>query len=321
MSTSVFVDPVAPRTYAVLGTGAVGGFYGTRLRHAGVEVHFLLHSDYAHVREHGLYLESVDGDVRLDRVDAYAEVRDMPRCDVVIVALKTTSNHLLHELLPPVVKDDGVVLVLQNGLGVEPEVAAFAGTRHVLGGLCFLCSNKVGPGHIRHLDYGTVTLGEYAPSYAAAGITPRLEAVAADFSRAGIDIKPVDDLLSARWRKLLWNIPFNGLSVALDATTEEMMGDAGVRELAADLMREVCAAAAKHGRALPADAVDKMLQATARMKPYKTSMKLDFDARRALELAAIFGTPLRIAAEHDVPMPRTQALYRQLCFLDARNRA
>ena len=91
------------RRYAIIGTGALGGYYGARLAHAGCDVHFLLHSDYDHVRQHGLICESIDGDFSIAKPSAYRDTRDMPRCDVVCVALKTTQNHLLPAILsaPP----------------------------------------------------------------------------------------------------------------------------------------------------------------------------------------------------------------------------
>src|SRR4051812_48456983 len=109
------------KTYAIVGTGAVGGLYGALLQRAGKEVHFLLHSDYTHVREHGLRVETPSGEINLKKVQAYASPGDMPRCDVAIVAWKTVANHQLALVLPKVVKPDGVVLVLQNGLDPERE--------------------------------------------------------------------------------------------------------------------------------------------------------------------------------------------------------
>lgn len=127
----------ANRCYAILGTGALGGFYGARLQQAGLGVHFLLRSDYAQVREHGLRVESPQGNFRLPQVRAYKDIQQMPACDVVVVALKTTQNHLLAQLLPPVLKPEGVVLVLQNGLGVEARVVEIVGPQRVMGGLVF----------------------------------------------------------------------------------------------------------------------------------------------------------------------------------------
>ena len=304
------------RTYAILGTGALGGFYGAKLQKAGLNVHFLLRSDYEHVSKHGLIVESVDGDFTLRQVNAYCDVEKMPRCDVVIVALKTTQNHVLPKLLPPIVKDDGVVLVLQNGLGVEAEVAQIVGSDKVIGGLCFLCSNKVGPGHIRHLDYGQITLGEYAADYYAGGITERMRQIGEDFESAGILIELTQDLLLGRWKKLVWNIPYNGLSVILNATTAELMANVHTRKLVEQLMYEVLAGANSSGRIIPDSFIQTMLDYTVKMKPYRTSMKIDYDERRPLEVEAIFGNPLRMAEAAGVNLPQISCLYRQLKFLD-----
>ena len=307
-------------SYAVLGTGALGGFYGARLQQIGSEVHFLLHSDYEQVSQHGLRIESPDGNFTLPQVYAYRDVAEMPRCDVVMVALKTTQNHLLSRLLPSVVKEDGAVLVLQNGLGIEPAVAEIVGDDRVIGGLCFLCSNKIAPGHIHHLDYKKITLGEYRSNYAPAGISDRMQQIAQDFEQAGIPIELAEDLLTARWKKLVWNIPFNGLSVVLNAETDAMMADAAVRSIAQALMQEVLQGATACGRAINSNFIDAMLDHTAQMKPYRTSMKLDYDSGRPLELEAIFGNPLRMAAQNGVELSRIGMLYRQLVFLDRRRR-
>ncbi|HKL21244.1 MAG TPA: 2-dehydropantoate 2-reductase N-terminal domain-containing protein, partial [Tichowtungia sp.] len=134
------------KNIAVIGTGGIGGYYGGLLQRAGNEVHFLLHSDVEHVREHGLRIDSKNGDFTLPQVNAYHDAADMPKCDLVIVALKTTANHLLKDALPRVAKKDGTVLILQNGLGPDDDVAAIVGPERVVGGLCFICSSKPGPG-------------------------------------------------------------------------------------------------------------------------------------------------------------------------------
>ena len=309
------------RRYAILGTGALGGFYGARLQRAGAEVHFLLRRDYEQVQQRGLHIESPEGDFTLPSVNAYQQVAVMPACDVVVVALKSTQNHLLPTLLPPLLQANSIILVLQNGLGVEAEVAQIAPSAQVVGGLCFICSNKVGPGHIRHLDYGAITLGAYTPSDRACGITEAMQEIAADFTAAGISSHLAEDLLLARWRKLVWNIPFNGLSVVLNATTDELMSDRYTYELAKQLMQEVAQGAAGWGRAIGDDFIQKMLDDTAKMQPYRTSMKIDYDEKRPLEVEAIFGNPLRAAEQVGVLLPRIAMLYKQLKFLDVQNRA
>jgi 2-dehydropantoate 2-reductase len=303
------------RSYAIIGTGALGGFYGARLQHAGCELHFLLHSDYEYVRQHGLICESPDGDFTLPKVNAYADVRDMPKCDVVCVCLKTTQNHLLPQLLPSVIKDDGVVLVMQNGLGMEAQVAEIVGAPRVVGGLCFLCSNKVGPGHIRHLGYTLVALGEFATR----GTSERMRSIADDFRRAKVETELAEDLDVARWQKLVWNIPYNGLSVVLDATTTELMTHPQSRRLVEAIMREVVTDARACGVAVADEIVARMLSNTEKMTPYRTSMKIDYDDHRPLEIEAIFGNPLRAVQRVGAASPLLEQLYAALAFLDARN--
>jgi 2-dehydropantoate 2-reductase len=304
--------------YAIIGTGAVGGFYGARLQRSGQEVHFLARSDYATIREQGLRIQSKEGNFALPNVHVYQDPNEMPLCDTVLVTLKSTENHLLSKILPHVLKDNGIVLLLQNGLGAEQEVAAFLKPEQIFGGLTFVCTNKLAPGYIHHLDYGFMTLGAYGSNYCVAGILPTLEAMGKDFEDAGFAVTLAEDLLLARWKKLVWNIPFNGLSVILNAQTDEMMSSPAIYKLAQQLMEEVVAGAQASGRKIPTSFLDDMLEHTAKMTPYKTSMKLDHDAGRPLEVEAIYGNPLRMAHQFGVELPRIEVLYRQLQFLSGR---
>ncbi|QHI70006.1 putative 2-dehydropantoate 2-reductase [Tichowtungia aerotolerans] len=305
------------KSIAVIGTGAIGGYYGGLLQRSGQNVHFLLHSDYEHVREHGLRIDSKNGDFTLPQVNAWRTAADMPMCDLVLVALKTTANQILPEILPHVVHEHSTVLVLQNGLGSDDDVASVIGAERVIGGLCFICSGKVGPGHIHHQDFGMITLGEYRADGSAAGLTPRLKALGALLESAGIPIRMEEDLLLARWKKLVWNIPFNGLSVVKNCLTDTLMSDPETRALCRRLMEEVAAGSVACARPVETAFIDQMLDYTGSMTPYAPSMKLDYDHGRPLELEAIYGNPLRAARAAGVEMPETQKLYDQLRELSA----
>jgi len=301
------------QSYAILGCGALGGLYGGMLARGGHDVHFLLRSDYEHVVRHGLKVESQWGDFELPSVNAYRDAAALPCCDVTIVALKTTQNHLLGEMLPPPTRDGGVVLVLQNGLDVEADAAAIVGADRVLGGTCFLCSNKVGPGHICHLDFGRIVFGSYTGP-----LTDRARRISEEFAAAGIDVQTTDHLLRTRWRKLMWNIPFNGLSVVLDASTKELIDDAHAADLADKIIREVHGAAAAVGVEIDQSMIATTLESTRTMVPYDSSMRVDYQQKRAMEIEAIFGNPLRAAVEVDAKMPRVEMLYQQLKFIQSR---
>ena len=307
---------MATRSYAVIGTGALGGFYGGRLQQAGLDVHFLLRSDYEHVKEHGLVIDSVDGDFTLPQVNAYQCASDMPRCDVAMVTLKSTANHILPEILPHVLAEDGIVLMLQNGLGAEDAVAELVDPHAVLGGLAFICSNKIGPGHIHHLDYIELVLGHFRRDHQPAGITPEMEAVATDFRQAKVLTNLNENLINARWRKLVWNVPYNGLCVLTRAKTDHIMASPELRTRAELLMWDVVRGAAACGYFIEAGFVRTMLNHTEKMTPYRPSMLIDFEHGRPMEIEAIFGNPLRSARRAGIELDGLAELYDELRELE-----
>ena len=304
-------------TFAVVGTGALGGFYGGLLARSGREVHFLMRSDAAFVKTHGLRVDSKLGDFHLPQVNVYANVHEMPKCDNIILALKSTQNHLLAELLPPLLHERSIVLVLQNGLHVEQSTRDIVGPGCVAGGCCFLCSNKVGPGHIRHLDYGKILMGPYhgLDDTEIGPTMSRLNALQQEMIDAGIDCHTTESLTLARWRKLMWNIPFNGLSVILNSSTNKIMGHPASRALAETIIREVRQTACDCGHFIEPEFVQYMMDHTDKMVPYDSSMRLDFLAGRPIEVESIYGNALRSADRANVDAPILRTLYRQLTFL------
>ena len=300
------------RRYTVVGTGALGGYYGARLHHAGFRVRFLLRSDFEHVRAEGLRVDSPEGDFSIPRPEAFGAAADLPASEVVLLCLKTTGNHQLADLLPPAVGPGATVVVMQNGLGVEAEVAALLPENPVLGGLSFLCSNKIGPGHIRHIDYGQVRFGAFAEAGSARGITPQMAAIGADFERAGIPVILEEDLTTARWKKLVWNIPYNGLCTVYDLPTDALVADPESAAEVVRLMEEVVAAGTACGADIPSSFPEKMREDTIRMGAYLPSMLIDRRENRPLELEAIYQRPLAAAAEAGVVCPRIVELHNRL---------
>lgn len=330
--------------YAIVGSGAVGGLYGAMLARGGHDVHFLMRSDYEHVKKHGLRIDSVSGDFVVSSPNIYSDVHDMPKCDVIIVAMKSTSNACLAEYLPELVADQAAVLTLQNGLDVEADcVRALSRDGRpienvdVLGGCCFLCSNKVGPGHIEHLDYGRIVFGQFQHTGATLNVSSSKDRwgarIEAEMTGSGIDAHWTDNLAAARWRKLMWNIPFNGLSVALNCSTDAIIASPPARSLAERLIREVHHGAGVCGIQIEQSAIEKTMNHTETMVPYDSSMRLDFLAGRPMEIDAIFASPLRRVAQHASsrcasgdadpvePMPAVSMLCQQLQFLDSRRPA
>ncbi|MHA6493297.1 putative 2-dehydropantoate 2-reductase [Pseudomonas borbori] len=307
----------------VIGTGAIGGFYGGMLAHAGYDVHFLLRSEYPAVAAHGLTLNSAShGTVRLDSVQAYHTAADMPPCDWLLVGAKTTSNA---DLVPAIIEaaaPGAKVLLLQNGLAVEDELRPLLpDSLHLLGGLCFICVHRAAAGVIEHQALGAINLGYHSgPASDQAVQQQILQEGAQLFAATGLDSVAMADLQQARWQKLVWNVPYNGLSVLLNAGTQALMASADSRALIEAIMQEVVEGAAACGNQLPHGYPAKLLAATERMPDYLPSMYHDFIQQRPLELHAIYATPLAAAAQAGQRMPRIEALYQALCFLERRPR-
>jgi len=299
--------------YGVIGTGGIGGFYGGMLAHSGQEVHFFFNCDYEHVRNQGLKVDSVFGNFHLEKVKAYRQTKDMPICDVVLVGLKTTSNHLLKTLLPPIIGPHTTVILIQNGLGIEENLAIEFPHLSVAGGLGFICSGKFGPGYIVHSEHGKITIGSHQGDN-----QEDLKQVHSDFEAAHVPCELSDDLLTSRWKKLVWNVPYNGLTVVMNALTSELMAHNATYELCKDLMLEVIGAANACGVMISEQFAQVMLEYTLNMKPYAPSMKLDFDFKRPLEIDAIYSAPLEAAEKAGFSMPKVRMLEQQLRQIQSR---
>ncbi len=315
--------------YAIVGSGGLGGFYGGCLARAGHDVHFIIRDNVEIVRSQGWIVESKWGDFTIDHPNVYSASDEAPNdCDFVIVAIKSTQNEELANLLPPLIGSHTIAIVLQNGLDVERDTERLFGEGKVLGGCCFLCSQKVGPGHIRHLDYGRIELGAYRCSNSEAlldrsrsdtQLSSALETVSRDFQHSNIPVEVLEDLRRARWRKLMWNIPFNGLSVALDASTAQIMSQPHARQLARDLMDETQQAANAIGIDVGSTHADTLMANTDKMVPYDSSMRLDYLAKRRMELKYIFENPILAARSVGFEPSRIAMLHQQLCFLESMN--
>jgi 2-dehydropantoate 2-reductase len=184
----------------------------------------------------------------------------------------------------------------------------------VMGGLCFICLNRISPGLIEHLDYGHLNIGEFVGQAKA-----RTHDVVREFQQCGVVCRVVDNLMQERWGKLVWNIPFNGLTIAAGGiTTADVLRDHSLHAAALALMDEVIQGAKSCGYNLPANIALELTKRTETMGAYKPSTLLDFEAGRALEVEAIWGEPLRRAQASGTAMPRLEQLYALLKSLNAR---
>lgn len=298
------------RRVAVIGAGAVGCYYGARLAEAGHEVTFLMRRDLDAVRARGLRIVSVDGDLTLEAPRVAAQPSEIGAVDWVVCALKSTAIEEVPAIVGPCLSEDTRILVLMNGLGLEERFAEWFGAHRVFGGLAFTCINRGEPGVVHHLDYGALTLGHTEDD--ATELAAALEL----WRGARVPVAGASCLLRARWEKLCWNVPFNGLCVAAGGvTTDRVLADPDLRAVAERVMTEVILAGnadlEAHGLPERIDAelmIERMFAQTATMGAYRPSTMIDYLEGRPLEVDAIFREPVRRARALGVDVPTLEAI-------------
>lgn len=298
---------------AVVGSGAVGCYYGGMLARGGHDVHFLMRADLEAVRAQGLEIRT-RGERHIFPVHAHARSSDIGPVDLVIVALKTTANDVLEQVIPPLLHANTALVTLQNGLGNEAFLGERWGYDRIMGALCFVCLNRIAPGIIEHFDHGSISIGEWKRP-----VSERVSHLVAAFQKEGIDAQAVPDLVAERWRKLLWNIPFNGLSIVARAHVAQVLASSHLRGIAEDLIAETLEAANKLGCAIPEAYARWQVERSYSMGNYRSSSMIDYEAGQPVEVEAIWGEPWRAGIAAGVRMDRLETIYHLIKFLAEEN--
>jgi 2-dehydropantoate 2-reductase len=293
---------------AIVGSGALGLYYGAKLAHSGVPVSFLARRDLVHLQQKGLQIRCTEGDFHLKEIKAYAEPKQIGLVDLVIVAIKTTANDSLGKLLLPLVGPDTAVCTLQNGLGNEEMIGSIVGRDRVLCGVCHVCVSRPTPGVASNMSGGNIRFSDLT-----AGDTPRAQSIAQLFEQAGIRCSVAPSVGSARWYKLVWNVPFNGLSIAEGGIdTAQILANRKLHAKTLVLMKEVMAASTALGFTQDPEHPNQEIARTQKMGAYQPSSLLDYLAKKPVELESIWGEALRQGTAAGVPMPQLTELYQKL---------
>ncbi|MEE7626867.1 2-dehydropantoate 2-reductase [Methylobacter sp. Wu8] len=289
----------------VIGAGAVGAFYGSLLSQAGAEVSVVCRSDYDQVKQHDFIINSQAlGRWNFTPAQVLKNVTDFKGTpDYILLCTKIIPTLDRVALIRPVVGRNTSIVFIQNGVEIEQEMLNAFPNNELVSGLAFICCNRTGPGEILHLAYGRLALGNL-PN----GVSLKTAQLCELFNQSGIDCGAIDNIVTGRWQKCVWNAPFNPLSVlsggllTLDILqTQEFF----VRSI----MQEICDIASAVGHPLPDDIVDTNIENTYAMPPYKTSMLLDYEADQPMETEAILGNALRAARRVSIVAPHLKSVY------------
>lgn len=303
--------PPNPRV-AWVGVGAVGLLYSASLARAGVETHLLLRSDYDAAVRDGITVRSIKGDFHVppSALHCHRSPASLPPPDLLVITAKTTANPDLPPLLAPLVAPHTLLLTLQNGFGNEQFLSRHFGDDRVLGGTAFVSVHRIAPATADHQNSGRIALGRHAGPP-----DDRTRAVVELFKRSGFPIDLLPSLKVGRWEKQLWNIPFNGLGAALLADTSILLKSETGRNLVRAIMQEVVALARADGVSetdLPDSLIETKIHYTLKMGAYRTSMQLDREAGRAMEIDSIISSVLDLSDRSGVPAPLIRTLQAQL---------
>jgi len=291
----------------IVGAGAVGALFGSALARQGARVSVVCRSDYDAVSRDGYDIRSpVFGDHPFRPERVYRNVADCSEPpDYLLLTAKVLENVDRAALIRPAVGPRTVIVLIQNGVDIEPPIAEAFPDNELLSSLAFVAVGRGAPGQVNHLSLGSLILGRY-PS----GVTPAAQAIAAAFEAGKVPCKLTENVIGARWQKAVWNAVFNPISIlggVLD-TNAMLRTDAEVT-FARHAMQEVCDVAQAAGHPQSPNLIEQMLATTRAMPAYKTSMALDYENGRPMELEAILGNTVRAARKVGVATPNLDAIY------------
>lgn len=297
----------------VVGSGAIGSFYAGKLVQGGAQVDMLCRSDYEVIKERGIVVKSIWGDFhyRPRRTISMANPVSNENYDYVIVCTKVLPDIDVASVIRPFVSRQTAIVLLQNGIDIEPPVAKTFPENEILSGLAFVCSERKAPGEVHHTDYGRLAIGLYPR-----GKSLRTEKLVELFRSSGVPAEISEDVKTARWAKLVWNAPFNPISVLTRCTTDKMVSNPHIESVVRAIMGEVVTLAKADGCQLDSSIIDDHINATKVMKPYKTSMLGDFEAGRSTEREAILGNAVRKADQFGIDVPHLRMLYALLSIVE-----
>jgi len=296
----------------VMGAGGVGAYFGARLRAAGEDVVLCARGEHLRaIREHGLDITSIRGDLKID-VRATDTPRDFAPYDLILFCVKAYDTAAAARAIEGCLKPGGAILTIQNGVENEANLAAIFGRDAVMGGNARVGVEILAPGKIAHLSTGHIDFGELDGRE-----SERARAIAAVFQRAGILGQLVADIMTLRWDKLVWNGALNTVATLTRRRVGDILDDAESMKLLRTLMKEIVQVARAEGAKIPDDRIDAYIAHSQKnLRALKTSTQQDLEHGKALEYEALSGAVVRAARRHGISAPANETVYALLRLLD-----
>ncbi|MBM3590586.1 MAG: 2-dehydropantoate 2-reductase [Alphaproteobacteria bacterium] len=290
----------------VIGAGAIGIFYSSKLSLSGLQVILWCRSNAELIREKGIHIKSCDGDFnfyphkiinKLDQLD--------DEIDFILIATKVLPDVDIVGITTSIINKNTKIILIQNGIHIEKNIIKNFSHNEIISALAFVCVSRESANIINHQDYGKLVIGNCnGKSLESCNYLAKL------WQESGIEIEVSENIFLDRWKKLVWNGAFNPLSVILGAkSTDQILANELAYDLTKNIMKEICLLAEADNCKLPDDIIEKNIVATQKMKSYKTSMLLDYEAGRPMEIEAILGNAINFAKSKSISTPYLSTIY------------
>ena len=287
----------------LIGAGAVGCFYAGHMAKKGADVTLITRSPKAYNAP--IFIESIDGDF-LFSPTAVQSIHDGASFDVVVLATKVLPSIDTVALIKPFMTDATRLMVIQNGIFIEDSYVRMF-QQPIFRCLAFVCVSRQSRLHIQHMFFGGLSMGCLNAELDVGDPLVQL------LTRLDVPVHIKSNIQLAIWEKLVWNVPFNSLSVICGGvTTKDLLDQTAIASRVYKIMKEVQLAAKAVDIQISDAFIDQKIEQTRGMPPYKTSMCLDYEAGRPMEYEAILGNLVRFAEDHQLLLPEIRALYQDV---------
>lgn len=297
----------------IVGAGAVGGYYGACLWRAGIKVSYLVtQRSLSIIKDRGLTVKS-NGEIWTIHPNVSANPTDLVPCDLIIIAVKRYDTNSVLNAIEPVLKEDTLILPLQNGVDSEEDILKRFPHSNVLGGIAFIGARLEETGVISHHGAGSLSIGELDGHE-----SHRLQTVVNMFKEAGVPAKLSRDIYKAKWQKLCWNAVFNPLSVILNGPIDYILDSVDALDIVYTIFNEIRLLAGKKGIILQPGLMDEHITVTQKLRGFHTSMYEDFIKGKPTEIDYFNGYVCREGAKHDVNVPVNCTITRLVKAISSR---
>jgi len=287
----------------MVGAGSVGGFFGVHLAKNNPNVAFLLRpKTFAAVKQNGLTIRSATGTFTV-HPQAASDPRELPKPDLIILAVKAYDLDEVMSQLEPVLTDRTVILTLQNGIDTEDRIIERLKRDCVVGGVAFIYSKIAAPGVIDHYKKGSVSIGELMGHE-----SQRLLQIRDLFAAAGIPCQLSKDIRRSKWEKMCWNCVFNPLTVLIDDKVSKALDHPEMMQVIRQIVGEIIAVSASLKVPLPADMPERVVKWSQEIRDIHTSMYDDWKAGRRTEIRNLNGYIVEQGHALGIPTPVNEAL-------------